>query len=692
MRILTIFVIVSTLLKVGCNNEKSDYDAGIEAYKRGHYSAALYDFDKRANQGDPVAQFCLAFMYKNGKGLKADDKKAIEWYEKAAKQDYAPAQNNLAVMYFQLVETARINKPDIDRQPLLIDTYKWFDKATVKQKDPVAQYNFGLLWYYKAEISKNMAKLLRLMEDEASEDPEVKKLLEENSSVEEHEAAGQAYETSVYWFIEAANSGFAAAQYQLAARYYRDEGVNENFTETERWKEAVEWYTRAAVSGHAPAQNMIGVMYNYGEGVEKDLVKSKGWYTQAAVQGYAPAQFNLGNMYFESKEMVEDLVTAVEWYTRAADKGFAPAQYKLATIYDQGKGKYKPNKEKAARLYLDAAQQDHQGAQVMIGLNFEAGETGMPQDNAEAYYWYSLALRNRTKLNKLASTEDFADKVTEWRKGVENKLTRDEKNKTQERIDNWKPRILKASGTGFYVGKEHILTNAHVAREKEVLLDGSEKWHEYDELRIGFRYVVEKPGTESVDHGIDLALLLDPYGNMDNFATFRNDPLELEDVGEDIASFGYPLSNRWLSYQGNGTSGIISGLSGTLSHFLPHNLFQHTAPIQSGNSGGPVFDLLGNVVGVSVSQLTGDVQNVNFAIKFNVVEEFLRRNGITPLTIDLDRSMNDKDLEKIFEKARQFTLPVLCFKNKKVDEPLPLHEIRIEDLNGNTQAKTPTGP
>ena len=91
-----------------------------------------------------------------------------------------------------------------------------------------------------------------------------------------------------------------------------------------------------------------------------------------------------------------------------------------------------------------------------------------------------------------------------------------------------------------------------------------------------------------------------------------------------------------------------------------------------------MFDLLGNVVGVTKSQLTG-AQNVNFAIKFNVVEEFLRKNGLTPLKIDLDRSMNDNDVEKIFEKARQFTFPVLCFKNK-VPEPPPFHEIRIEDL------------
>ena len=101
MRILAILVIVCPLLSVGCDSEKSDYDAGIAAYERRHYSAALYDFDKRANQGDPIAQFCLAFMYRNGKGVRTDENEAMYWYTESAKQDYAPAQNNLAALHFQ---------------------------------------------------------------------------------------------------------------------------------------------------------------------------------------------------------------------------------------------------------------------------------------------------------------------------------------------------------------------------------------------------------------------------------------------------------------------------------------------------------------------------------------------------------------------------------------------------------------
>ena len=69
MRILAILVIVCTLLSVGCSSEKPNetpnYDAGIAAYKRGHYAVALSNFESRVmkDENDFVAQFCLGYMY-----------------------------------------------------------------------------------------------------------------------------------------------------------------------------------------------------------------------------------------------------------------------------------------------------------------------------------------------------------------------------------------------------------------------------------------------------------------------------------------------------------------------------------------------------------------------------------------------------------------------------------------------------
>ena len=108
MRILAVLVIICALLSVGCNSDKSDYDVGITAYERGHYRTALYDFEKRANQGDPVGQFGLGFMYEDGLGITKDIERAEELYKKSANHGYAPAQNNLAMMYYRRAEESRI--------------------------------------------------------------------------------------------------------------------------------------------------------------------------------------------------------------------------------------------------------------------------------------------------------------------------------------------------------------------------------------------------------------------------------------------------------------------------------------------------------------------------------------------------------------------------------------------------------
>ena len=60
-------------------------------------------------------------------------------------------------------------------------------------------------------------------------------------------------------------------------------------------------------------------------------------------------------------------------------------------------------------------------------------------------------------------------------------------------------------------------------------------------------------------------------------------------------------------------------------------------------------------------------QNVNFAIKFDVIQKFLKENNITinPVIKDKNTENSDKiDLHEIYAKARKFTVPVLSFKNK----------------------------
>lgn len=631
--------------------EPPNYDAGLAAYYRGHYEMAMYDFEQRAVvHDDPVAQFCLGFMYKHGKGVTPDLEKAIEWYTKSAEQGYVLAQNDLGVMYECIGARALLSSKEFGIEILTI-VLKWFQIAlkwfhdAANQGNAVAQFNAALMCRLGVVLS-SFTDATRVLELPC---------------------------LIVDWNEKAAEQNYSPAQYELA-EIYRD-GLYGVVKDSEK---ALELFTKAATpnlgegspykKGYAPAQHNLATMYAIGSGVERDFKEALRWYQMAAEQGIAESQFSLGLVYLKGNDINQNFKEAAKWYQMAAEQELARAQHGLAEMYNEGKGvSYNP--EMAWRLTFASAQQGFAIAQADLGMNCTKGQEKVPLDDEEAYFWYSLALEDKPGLDK-TDFHNIAAEVAKEASNVGNRLSEKQKSEIQKQIDNWKPKRLASSGTGFYISENHILTNAHVVNS-------------CDELRTPYHRVK----VIAVDEDIDLALLFDPHGNP-NTATFRSYPV---DFGEEVAVFGYPLSSL-LSYRGNGTSGIVSGLTSTIGDLQPNNRFQHTAPTQRGNSGGPVLDAAGNVVGVVVSALNPslvwkngaieivDVQNVNFAIKFNVVADFLERNNITNYEDPISVLARDIDLKDVYVRAERFTVPVLNFVNKPEMEPVPSEEIGIDGL------------
>ena len=93
-----------------------------------------------------------------------------------------------------------------------------------------------------------------------------------------------------------------------------------------------------------------------------------------------------------------------------------------------------------------------------------------------------------------------------------------------------------------------------------------------------------------------------------------------------------------MSFKGNFTIGNVSAREGRPTGFIPSDFFQFTAPIQRGNSGGPVLDAAGNVVGVAKELLKSPdeegyyniAQNINFGISLKAIKNFLKDAGIEP--------------------------------------------------------------
>ena len=86
---LSIAIIGSSLLTIGCSKELEQCKVNYSKY---NYSEAFKFCSVAAEQGDASSQFNLGLLYANGRGVKQDYFKAVEWYQKAAEQGHPLAQ------------------------------------------------------------------------------------------------------------------------------------------------------------------------------------------------------------------------------------------------------------------------------------------------------------------------------------------------------------------------------------------------------------------------------------------------------------------------------------------------------------------------------------------------------------------------------------------------------------------------
>jgi S1-C subfamily serine protease len=203
----------------------------------------------------------------------------------------------------------------------------------------------------------------------------------------------------------------------------------------------------------------------------------------------------------------------------------------------------------------------------------------------------------------------------------------------------------RSSGTGFFVTSNgHIVTNNHV-------IEGCQRITTVAGPSHAIARVIAKDKTN------DLAILKTEL-NLAAVPSLR----KTARLGETIYVYGFPLSGL-LSTSGNFAVGSITALIGLADD---SRLYQISAPVQLGNSGGPVIDKAGNVVGIIVGKLnalgvasvTHDVpQNINFAIKSSILDNFLNSNEIVANGAE---KSGELQAEEIAIYAKSFTVQVVC--------------------------------
>jgi S1-C subfamily serine protease len=208
---------------------------------------------------------------------------------------------------------------------------------------------------------------------------------------------------------------------------------------------------------------------------------------------------------------------------------------------------------------------------------------------------------------------------------------------------------LTQSGTGFVISAGgHVVTNEHVVNG----CTGDIQGNLTGEAPVKLRLV-------SSDRTNDLAVLQAPSPFKD-VVTIRDKPVH---SGDSVVAIGFPFHGM-LTSDFTVTTGIVSSLGGLRNDT---RFLQISAAVQPGNSGGPLLDSEGQLVGIVSGKLdtlrivraTGDIpENINFAIKTGMLRDFLDNSAISYQTTT--ESKGELKTSDIAQNARKFTLLISC--------------------------------
>jgi TPR repeat protein len=446
-----------------------------------------------------------------------------------------------------------------------------------------------------------------------------------------------------------AEAGSATAQTALGDAYSTGQGVATNLAE------AVKWFGKAAEQGNATAQFNLGVCFQKGQGVAQDYTEAVKWFRKAAEQGFAEAQGKLGLMYELGWGVTQDDADAVKWYRKAAEQGEAAAQTKLGLAYIYGKGVPQDDAE-AVKWCRKAAEQGNAHAQLLVGSMYDVGQ-GVPQDYIEAYKWYNLAAaQNQT--NAIHHRDRISDSMTPSQIAEGQRLSREfvarKEGVASNRADGQNSAVVgsvpRFTGSGFFVTDDGcLLTCYHVVE---------------DAGRIAVRTTAGTFAATLVkaDKANDVALLK-VIGKFPALPVASSRGVKL---GESVFTIGFP-NIELQGFAPKLTKGEISSLAGVQDD--PRE-FQISVAVQPGNSGGPLVNQYGNVVGIVAAQLadmatlqtTGSLpQSVNYAVKSSVLNVLLESLPEISAKLPEPNPIKDRKFEDVEREAESAVALVLVY-------------------------------
>ena len=201
------------------------------------------------------------------------------------------------------------------------------------------------------------------------------------------------------------------------------------------------------------------------------------------------------------------------------------------------------------------------------------------------------------------------------------------------------------TGTGFALKDNYVVTNYHVVEDaKTISIQG-----------INGNFSSKYTATiVASDKNNDLAILKMNGTNISSASIPYAVKTSTSEVGEDVFVLGYPLTST-MGDEIKLTTGVISSKTGFQGDV---SLYQISAPIQPGNSGGPLFDGKGNIIGIVSAKHKG-AENVGYAIKAsylnNLIESTVSSN-ILPQT----NKISNLNLSGKVKSVKNYVYYIVC--------------------------------
>ena len=180
---------------------------------------------QKAKNGDAEAQFNLGWCYGTGTGIQQDDKEAMKWYKKAAKQDYASAIRNVGLYYMN--GGGAIEKDEKEG-------IKWIKKAIEKGN---IHSKVILAGYYLQGngVPKDTLMFQTLLKEAAEQGDTTAQCNLADAYNGGYVGYTKDDKKSTFWYTKAAELGNPRSQYNVGVAYEQGLSVDQNYREALKW-------------------------------------------------------------------------------------------------------------------------------------------------------------------------------------------------------------------------------------------------------------------------------------------------------------------------------------------------------------------------------------------------------------------------------------------------------------------------